>query len=128
MSRWPSVSFENSFLQQLALELRKRAQSIQSLVSALSGQRIDDIEELGGAGGGIEHQGLALKFSLWGEPAPRVYITIYDNHTFILRVLQPYVSVDGQLPHRDAAAVASLIENTLRTIQQGADDVCRLWR
>jgi hypothetical protein len=127
MSQWPSVSFENAFLQQLALELRKRVEAIRPLVCELSGKRVDDIEEFGGAGGGIHHQRLDLRFSLWGDPASRVFITIYDDGEFILRVHHPYVSIDGRLPECEASTVAALIEQTLRAVLTGTEEVRRLW-
>jgi hypothetical protein len=126
MSQWPSVSFDNALLQQLALELRKRAEAIQVLVSDLSAKRVNDIEE-SGAGGGLEHQRLDLRFLLWGDPAPRVFITIYDDRAFILRVHNPYLSMDGRLRDCGGRSVATLIEETLRAVPAGAETVRKLW-
>ena len=147
MSNWPSVSFENVFLREVVLELQKRRDSIRPLVSGLTGTRVDDLEETGGGGGGIEHERLDLEFTLFGEPPPRVSITIYDDRTYLLNGRHPYEKLssgafgpgrfcilsEGSLPVAESCEVARMIEQTISLCyealerEHAIDDIRKLW-
>ncbi len=130
MSTWPSIAVENRRLQEVAFDLRKRAERIGMLVSDCASERYLALEDVSPQAT-VPHEWVEFTFIVQDDAHPKVQVALSDANDFWLRVgYRPAFVIEGRLHGGSTFEFSRLIEDTLRHVQRAAtpEEIQSLWR